>query len=61
MEPIPTPSAPKIPSSQQEAQDTVLHYLQKTVAGLPAGTVLDSTDFRGGGKCTVRRQLHRAR
>jgi hypothetical protein len=45
----PTPSSPKIPKSQQEAQDTVLHYLQKTVNGLPPGTVLDSTDFRGGG------------
>ncbi|WP_237160479.1 hypothetical protein [Mycolicibacter engbaekii] len=45
----PATPAPKVPSSQQEAQDTVLHYLQKTVDGLPAGTVLDSTDFRGGG------------
>ncbi|SRX92132.1 hypothetical protein [Mycobacterium shimoidei] len=49
MEPTPAAPSPKIPSSQQEAQDTVLHYLQKTVDGLPPGTVLDSTDFRGGG------------
>lgn len=49
MEQTPTPPPPKTPSSQQEAQDTVLHYLQKTVDGLAAGTVLDSTDFRGGG------------
>ncbi|WP_234809003.1 hypothetical protein [Mycolicibacter hiberniae] len=43
------PPPPKVPSSQQEAQDTVLRYLQRTVDGLPSGTVLDSTDFRGGG------------
>ena len=45
---IPTPAAPKIPASQQEAQDTVVGYLQQTVNGLPPGTTLDSTDFRGG-------------
>lgn len=26
-----------------------MHYPQKTVDGLPVGTVLDGTDFRGGG------------
>lgn len=45
---VPTPAAPKIPASQQEAQDAVIGYLQKTVNGLPPGTALDSTDFRGG-------------
>ncbi|SHP44857.1 Uncharacterised protein [Mycobacteroides abscessus subsp. abscessus] len=49
MESVPTPASPRIPTSQQEAQDAVLRYLQKTVDGLPPGTVLDSTDFRGGG------------
>lgn len=45
---IPKPSAPRVPSSQQEAQDTVISYLQKTVDSLPRGTKLDATDFRGG-------------
>lgn len=49
MDPTPSVRSPKIPKSQQEAQDTVLQYLQKTVDGLPPDTVLDSTDFRGGG------------
>jgi len=48
MEPTPTASSPKIPRSQQEAQDMVLQYLQKTVDGLPAGTLLDGTDTIGG-------------
>lgn len=48
MEPTPTPSAPKIPASQQEAHDTVLQYLQKTVDGLPPGTTLDTTQAGGG-------------
>lgn len=45
---VPKPSAPKIPASQQEAQDTVIGYLQKTVDSLPRGAKLDATDFRGG-------------
>ncbi|BBZ67198.1 hypothetical protein MINS_26270 [Mycolicibacterium insubricum] len=49
MSDMPRPSAPKVPQSQQEAQDTVFGYLQRTVDALPAGTKLDSTDFRGGG------------
>ncbi len=48
MEPTPRVRSPKIPSSQQQAQDTVLQYLQKTVDGLPPGAVLDSTDTIGG-------------
>lgn len=49
MESTPTASSPKVPDSQQEAQDTVLQYLQRTVDGLPPGTTLDSSDARGGG------------
>jgi hypothetical protein len=48
MEAIPSAASPRIPSSQQEAQDTVLRYLQNTVDGLPSGTVLDSSDSQGG-------------
>jgi hypothetical protein len=48
MEPTPSVRSPKVPSSQQQAQDTALQYLQKTVDGLPPGTVLDSTDTIGG-------------
>lgn len=49
MEPTPTAASPKVPVSQQEAQDTALQYLQRTVDGLPPGTTLDSSDARGGG------------
>lgn len=48
MEPTPTAASPKVPGSQQEAQDAALQYLQRTVDGLPPGTTLDSTDARGG-------------
>lgn len=48
MERTPVAPSPKIPKSQQEAQDTVIGYLQKTVDGLPPGTVLDTTDTIGG-------------
>jgi hypothetical protein len=34
-----------VPTSQQQAQDTVLGYLKKTVQGLPAGTMLDATGY----------------
>lgn len=37
----------QIPHSQQEAQDTVLRYLQRTVDGLPPDTVLDSSNSQG--------------
>lgn len=46
MEPTPTAQDPKIPSSQQEAQDTVLRYLQQTVDALPAGSTLDGSRYR---------------
>ena len=45
MEHTPVPASPKIPASQQEAQDTVLAYLQKTVDALPKGTSLDGTRY----------------
>lgn len=37
-----------MPASQQEAQDTILAMLQKTVDALPAGTVLDGSRYRVG-------------
>jgi hypothetical protein len=50
-----TPSPPPgwtletvVPASQQQAQDTVLGYLTRTVDGLPAGTTLDGTRYRVG-------------
>lgn len=48
MEPTPTAASPKVPGSQREALNTVLQYLQRTVDGLPPGTMLDGTDARGG-------------
>lgn len=36
------------PTSQQQAEDTVLGYLKKTLHELPAGTTLDATRFSGG-------------
>jgi hypothetical protein len=44
----PIPASPKIPTSQQEAQDTVVGYLQKTVDALPKGTSLDGTRYLVG-------------
>ncbi|MDI3313048.1 MAG: hypothetical protein QJR12_01825 [Mycobacterium sp.] len=34
---------PVIPKHQQQAQDTILGYLKKTLRALPAGTTLDAT------------------
>ena len=48
MEQTPVPASPKIPASQQEAQDTVLRYLQRTVDALPKGTSLDGTRYMVG-------------
>lgn len=48
LEPTPIAPSPKIPKSEQEAQDSALRYLQKTVDGLPPGTVLDMSDTIGG-------------
>jgi hypothetical protein len=39
---------PVIPSSQQQAQDTIISYLKKTLQALPAGTTLDATRYSGG-------------
>ncbi|MBS4727645.1 hypothetical protein MSM1_04550 [Mycobacterium sp. SM1] len=36
---------PVIPTSQQQAQDTILGYLKKTLRALPAGTTLDATGY----------------
>ncbi|MCV7152431.1 hypothetical protein [Mycolicibacterium pyrenivorans] len=45
MEQIPVPPNPKTPASQQEAQQTLLEYLQRTVDALPAGTRLDGSRY----------------
>jgi hypothetical protein len=39
---------PVVPTSQQQAQDTVLGYLKKTLRALPSGTTLDATRYSGG-------------
>ena len=39
---------PVVPTSQQQAQDTVLGYLKKTLRALPSGTALDATRYSGG-------------
>ncbi|HME79603.1 MAG TPA: hypothetical protein VKI00_29255 [Mycobacterium sp.] len=40
---------PVVPTSQQQAQDTVLGYLKKTLQALPAGTVFDRSRYAGSG------------
>lgn len=52
MEQTPTPSSPKIPGSQQEAQDTVNRYLQETIDALPKGSSLDGTRYAIGDGAT---------
>lgn len=37
------------PTSQQQAQDTIVGYLKKTLAALPPGTTLDATRYGGAG------------
>ncbi|SIE09091.1 Uncharacterised protein [Mycobacteroides abscessus subsp. abscessus] len=49
MEPIPVAKNPKIPTSQQQAQNTVLKYLQDTLNALPPGSTLDGTRYAGAG------------
>lgn len=39
-----------VPQSQQQAQETVLNYLQRTLRALPSGTVIDSAGYVGNGK-----------
>jgi len=48
MEQLPVPADPKIPTSQQEAQDTVLRYMQQTIDALPEGFSLDGTRYMVG-------------
>jgi hypothetical protein len=38
-----------VPESQQQAQDTVLGYLKRTLVGLPAGSVIDGSRYAGAG------------
>ncbi len=38
-----------VPTSQQQAQDTVLGYLKKTLAALPPGVVFDATRYGSAG------------
>ena len=46
----PLPSGrPVVPTSQQQAQDTVLGYLKKTLEALPTGTVFDRARYAGSG------------
>ena len=46
----PLPSGrPVVPTSQQQAQDTVLGYLKKTLEALPKGTVFDRARYAGSG------------
>jgi hypothetical protein len=40
---------PGPPTSQQQAQDTVLGYLKKTLQALPSGTVFDHARYAGSG------------
>lgn len=49
MDNTPVVPSPKIPASQQEAQDTVLRYLQQTVDALPEGSSLDGSRYISGG------------
>ncbi len=39
---------PVVPASQQQAQDTLLGYLKKTLRALPPETTLDATRYSGG-------------
>ncbi|MCV7419319.1 hypothetical protein H7K45_02085 [Mycobacterium yunnanensis] len=43
-----------VPTSQQQAQDTVIGYLKKTLKELPPGTVFDNSRYPGSGNtpCT---------
>jgi hypothetical protein len=41
-------SRPVVPTSQQQAQDTLLNYLKQTLRALPPRTSLDATRYGGG-------------
>lgn len=49
--PPPAGWSPKdvVPTSQQQAQDTVVGYLTRTLATLPRGTVIDASRYAGAG------------
>ncbi|BCO34774.1 hypothetical protein [Mycobacterium heckeshornense] len=53
MEPNPVAPSTKIPASQEEAQNTVIHYIQETVNALPPGTNVDGTRYSGAGSGTT--------
>lgn len=38
-----------IPESQEQAQNTVVGYLRRMLAGLPSGTVIDASRYLGSG------------
>lgn len=48
MEQTPVPTSPKTPGSQQEAQDTIVRYLQDTINALPPGVILDGSRYLVG-------------
>lgn len=48
---------PVVPSSPQQAQDTVLGYLKKTLRALPSGTTLDATRYSGGTNTASRQDV----
>ena len=54
MDNIPVAESPKVPNSQQEAQDTVLQYLQRTVNGLPPGTCCPALKMNTTASLSVR-------
>ncbi|OBI96675.1 hypothetical protein A5661_19135 [Mycobacterium asiaticum] len=39
---------PAVPATQQQAQDTAIGYLRRTLQELPPGTTLDATRYSGG-------------
>ncbi|WP_374023222.1 hypothetical protein [Mycobacterium sp. HNNTM2301] len=49
MESTPAAPSPKVPASQEEAQNMVVRYIQKTVDALPPGTNVDGTRYSGVG------------
>lgn len=45
MEQLPVPASPKVPARQQEAQDTIVGYMQDTINALPEGVTLDGSRY----------------
>jgi hypothetical protein len=48
MESTPAAPSPRVPTSQQEAENTVVHYLQKTIDALPPGANVDGSRYHVG-------------